>query len=473
MKKMILNIKRAFLFLALMFAFISVSAQALRTGYFLEGDLYRYRLNPALNSVRGHVAIPVLGGIQLNTMGNVGLGNFLYDSPYDNNEMVTFMHSSVDAKEFLGDLDSENIMRLDADFTILSLAFHAMGGFNTIDLSLRSNTGLNIPYGMFEFMKDMGQENYSFSDLGMRTRNFADLSIGHSHKIGKSLTVGARLKVLFGLAYANVNFDNMNIGMGRDKWTISASGKADIALGGQYTISDEPTISGKTVIDGYDDVAVGLHGFGIGTDLGVTYDFSELFLKGLTASLSVTDLGYISWSKTARAAISPDAPYEFNGFSEMGIHSGNDKLTLDEQWEKTSDELEDFFALEDQGEGSVTSGIGAKLNFGLEYKMPFYNKLSAGFLYTHCFDDVYSYNQASLILSISPLKVIDFAVSGTYSDYGTGFGAMANIHCKGFGFFIGTDCFLGKLGKQFVPVENMNASISFGLNIALGRHEEE
>ncbi len=472
MKKMISNIKRAFVLLALICTFISVSAQALRTGYFLEGNLYRYRLNPALNSVRGHVALPVLGGIQLNTMGNVGMGNFLYDSPLNDNELVTFMHSSVDAQEFLGNLEKENIIRLDADFTLLSVAFHAMGGFNTIDLSLRSNTGLNIPYGMFAFMKDMGCENYSFNDLRMRTRNFADLSIGHSHKIGKSLTIGARVKILFGLAYADVNFENMNINMNRNMWTISASGKADVALGGKYTISDEPTISGKNVIDGYDDVAVGLQGFGIGTDLGVTYDFSEVLLKGLSISASVTDLGYISWSKTARAAISPDSPYEFDGFSEMGIHNG-DNNTLDDQWEQTSDELEDFFALEDQGEGSVSSGIGAKLNLGLEYKMPFYNKLSAGVLYTHCFDEVFSYNQTSLMLSISPLKVLDFAVSGTFSDFGTGFGAMANIHCKGFGFFIGTDCFLGKVGKQFIPVENMNANISFGLNIALGRHEEK
>lgn len=473
MKKMIFNIKRAFVLLALMFAFITVSAQALRTGYFLEGDLYRYRLNPALNSVRGHVAIPIYGGIQLNTMGNVGMGNFLYDSPLNNDELVTFMHSSVDAQDFLGDLDSDNVIRLDADFTILSFAFHAFGGFNTFDLTLRSNTGLNIPYGMFEFMKDMSHDNYSFSDLRMRTRNFADLSIGHSHKIGKSLTIGARMKFLFGLAYGDVNFDNMNISMNGDKWSIAASGEANVAIGGAFTYSDEPTISGKTTVDGYDDIAFGLHGFGLGADLGVTYDFSEVLLKGLSVSASLTDLGYISWSKAARAAVSPDAPYEFDGFSEMSIHSGNENPTLDDQWEQTSDELEDFFALEDQGEGSVSSGIGAKLNFGVEYKMPFYNKLSAGFLYTHCFDDVFSYNQASLMLSISPAKVLDFAVSGTYSEFGFGYGAMANIHCKGFGFFIGTDCFLGKVGKQFVPLENMNASISFGLNVALGRHEEK
>ena len=84
-----------------MLVFVAVafgaSAQALRTGYFMDGNVYRYRLNPALQSTRNHVAIPVMGGIQVNTMGNVGVGSFLYDSPTNSDELVTFMHSSVSA----------------------------------------------------------------------------------------------------------------------------------------------------------------------------------------------------------------------------------------------------------------------------------------------------------------------------------------------------------------------------------------
>ena len=73
------------------------------------------------------------------------------------------------------------------------------------------------------------------------------------------------------------------------------------------------------------------------------------------------------------------------------------------------------------------------------------------------------------MVSVSPLKVLDFAVSGTYTDFGAGFGAMANLHCTGFSFFVGTDCFIGKVGKQYIPLENMNASVSFGVNIAFGK----
>lgn len=448
-----------------------VGAQALRTGYFMEGNIYRHRLNPALSSTRNHASLPLLGGIQVTTMGNVGLGNFLYDSPFNGDELVTFMHESVDAQEFLGDLEDENIMRMDLDFTLLSVAFKAFGGYNTIDLTLRSNTGMNVPYGMFAFMKEMGNKNYSFGDLKMQTRNFADFSLGHSRKINEQLTVGGRVKFLFGLGYADVNFDNMNVYTSGERWEVSAKGEANIALGGAFKHSREKSTQDRMVVDGYEDIAAGLHGFGMGIDLGATYDLSEVLADGLVVSASVTDLGFISWSKAAKGEVNPEDKFVFDGFDNMGIHSGNNS-TLDDQWEVLRDDLEDFFALEDKGEGGVTTGIGAKFNLAAQYKMPFYKKLSAGVLYTHCFDDVFSYDQASLMVNLSPNNVLDFAVSGTMSTYGAGFGAMANIHCPGFSFFIGSDCFLSKVNKQFVPLENMNSSVSFGINVAFGNNKK-
>ena len=475
MKGISLNIGRTF-FVAMFFVLATgVSAQSLRTGFLMDAGTYRFRLNPAYQNKAGHVAIPMLGNVSVNMFGNVGVGNFIYDSPVNSDELVTFMHSSVDANEFLGDLESENVMRADFDFTVASVAFKAFGGFNTIDVSLRSNMGISAPYDLFRFMKQAGNDSYSFDDTKMISRNFVDVSIGHSRKIGENLTVGARAKFLFGLAYANVEFDNMSIVTSDSRWEIAAKGEAEIACGGNWEYSDEKTISGKTVVDGYDDASAGMNGFGIGVDLGDTYDFSDI---GLTVSASVTDLGYISWSNAARAGISPEDRYVFEGFknsekfNDMAIHrpaDGSQSATLDDQWSGLRDDLEDFFALEDKGEGSVSSGIGAKLNLAADYTLPFYKKMSAGVIYTHCFDDVYSYNLASLVLNYTPNSVFDFAVSGSVSDFGAGFGAMANVHFPGFNFFVGTDCFLNKVNKQYLPIEDMNANVSFGVNILLGK----
>lgn len=468
MKRLDIRFRRLFLAVALLLLCASANAQVLRTGYFIDGNVMRYRLNPALMSTRGHASIPVLGNFNIDATGNVGMGTFLYDSPLNSDKLVTFMHPSISADKFLGNLESDNKVAVNIDMTLLSTSFYAWGGFNSVDLTLRSSTGVSLPYDMLRFMKVMGNGEYNFSDVNVRTRNFADLSLGHSRRINGSLTLGARVKFLFGLGYADASFDNMSIKANADRWEIMAKGDADIALGGKFGHSNEKSVNGKTVIDGYDDISVGLNGFGAGVDLGAVYEFKGV-LDGLTLSASVNDLGFISWSKAAHASISPDAPYVFDGFDNMAIHGNNN--TLDDQWEVMRDDLEDFFALEDQGERNVTESIGAKVNLGAEYEMPFYRRLSVGLLYTGCFDGPYTYNQGMLAVNVSPLDVLDFALSGRVGTYGAGFGAMANVHCKGFSFFIGTDCFMGKVGKQFIPLENMNANVSFGVNIAFGKEK--
>ena len=454
---------------ALFFAVaVAVAQPTLRTGYFLQGNPYRYRLNPALMNDQNYLAMPVLGNIHVNTAGNVGLSSFVYDAP-NGRDLVTFMHPSVSADDFLGDLDDNNNIRANFDFTLLSFGFFGFGGYNTFDVGLHSRMGVNLPYDMFKFMKVMGSGDYSFSDINVNTKNYVDLALGHSHKITDELTIGARVKFLFGIAYAEMMFDRMEVSMNGNRWMINAMGSANIAMGGHYTFSDEKTASGKSRIDGYDDVAIGMNGFGMGIDLGATYDLSDVLTDGLSVSAALNDIGYLKWKKVAKAAISPENPYAFDGFNNIAIHDDTPGTNIEDQFDALKDDLEDFFTLEDNGEGSEKCGLGATLNLGAEYKMPFYKKLSAGVLYTHCFDDMYSYDQLSLMLNVSPLKSFNLALSATTSTYGAGFGAMANIHLTGCNLFVGTDCFLSKVGKQFIPLENMNSSVSLGVNIPFGR----
>ena len=128
-----------------------VSAQALNSGYFLDGYLFKHQLNPALESDKAYFSIPVLGNINIGTRGNIGLGNFLY--PTANGGLTTFMNSSISAEEFLNGLSTNNKLAMNLDMSILSAGFRAWGGFNTIDIGLRSHTSVKIPKDMLELMK--------------------------------------------------------------------------------------------------------------------------------------------------------------------------------------------------------------------------------------------------------------------------------------------------------------------------------
>lgn len=458
--------------IALLLSLFSVGAsaqQTLRTGYFLKGNPYRYRLNPSFGAEQNYIALPVLGNLNIATTGNVGLADFVYDAP-NGSDLVTFMHPSVDTDDFLGGLDDENRMFADIDVTLLSAGFGAFGGYNTIDIGVHSRTGINLPYDMFKFMKDMGGTEYTISDMNMTTSNYVDIALGHSRKITKDLRVGARLKFLFGLGYADVVFDRMDVVMNNKQWVINAKGSANIALGGAYTHNAERMVNGKPAVDGYDDISVGLNGFGAAIDLGVTYDLSNVLTEGLVVSASVNDLGFMNWNNVAKAGISHDAPFVFDGFKNIAMHDDVPGANIEDQFEDLRDDLEEFFSLEDRGEGSHSNMLSATLNVGVEYEMPFYRKLSVGALYTSRFDKIYPLHQFSLMANVAPVKWLDMAVSGTASNMGFGFGAMANVHLTGFNLFVGTDCFVGDVGKQFIPLDNMNASVSFGINIPFGRN---
>ena len=103
---------------------LTVSAQALHSGYFLEGYSYRHQLNPAFAGERNYISIPALGNINIGTQGNIGVGTFLFPQ---NDQLTTFMHSSISGEEFLSGLKDNNRINANINLTLLSAGFHAWG----------------------------------------------------------------------------------------------------------------------------------------------------------------------------------------------------------------------------------------------------------------------------------------------------------------------------------------------------------
>lgn len=447
----------AFLLLA---TSVVANAQAARTGYFLKGNTYRYRLNPALMNDQHYFAFPFLGEIDVRTTGRLGLSDFIYDSP-DGTSLVTFMHPSINADDFLAGIKENNNFSLKYDMTLLSTGFFAFGGYNTLDIGLHSHSALNVPYDMFKFMKTLGGGVYNLGGMNLSTRNYIDISIGHSHSFNNGLTIGARFKFLLGAAYANLMIEKMDVELSGERWMIDAKGALSAAYGGNFTYDE------NGMLNGFGNIVPGMNGWGLGLDLGFTYDLSDVLTKGLIVSASVTDLGNMKWRNVSKAGFAPE-PYSFNGFENIGTSAGQGE-SVEEQMDAMGQDLQDMFVLADQGVGSVSEELASTLHIGIEYKMPFYDRLSVGLLYTNCFDEVYPYHQLSLMANLSPLKWLSVAVSGTASTLGMDFGAMLNLHCTGFNIFVATDCFITKYNKQYIPLDDVNANVSVGFNIPFGK----
>lgn len=460
---------------SLLLSATSVSAQEmLNSGYFVEGYNYRHQLNPSFESAhKSYISFPFLGNLNVGLSSNVGVSNFIYKTP--DGGLTTFLNSTVDANEFLDGLKNNNRLNVETNIGIFSKGFHKFGGFNTIDLSLKTNINTAMPYDLFAFMKQGmtgSHSEYHFEDFSMSSQSYLELALGHSRDINEKWRVGGKLKFLIGLAHADMKVDQMDLVLSEDKWSVQGSGEMNMAVKGLKIPSKgevnpdcDPKKANEIELDEMDFDTPGLSGFGMAIDLGATYQFRE----DLQFSAALLDLGFISWSNNTKGRLNGE-PWEFNGFQDIPYDSkdenGNRKPnSIEEQIDNLSDQLEDCFSFQKESEnGKVTRMLGATLNLGALYTLPYYENLKFGFLSSTRIQGKYSWSEGRFSANVAPVKWFDASVNYAVSSFGSSFGWLINFHPKGFNLFVGSDHQFFKITPQFVPVNRANANLAMGIN---------
>lgn len=445
-------------------AAIPASAQELRTSYFMETSNFRHQMNPAL--LDAPYVSALLGNINVGLTGNLGAKNFIYEtSNVPGYKYTTFMNPTISADEFLGDLKDKNRTDIYLNYNLMSVGFKAFGGVNLVELNLRSNTNVSLPYEIFEFMKTAGaREHYDLSDIGIRSQNYVELALGHSRSINDRWRVGAKLKFLVGAAYADFSTEGLTADLTQDYWRIQGKAALKAAILKSTLTHEDPSKNspdGRPRVDGLSDVESGLPGFGMALDLGATYKVMD----DLTLSVGLTDLGFISWKSTQHASSSGD--YTFDGFDDIYVGGEDNGNKLDDQFDRIGDDLEEMFAIYDDGEKSVSQALAATLNIGAEYTLPVYRKLRFGFLYTSRIHGKYSWHEGMLSANIRPVKWFEASVNTSFTSTGCSVGGALSLKARHFNFFLATDRFLGKLGKQGVPLNSTNGNVALGMTFPL------
>lgn len=450
----------------------TVAQETLRSAYFLEGSTYRHKLNPALAPDRAYFSFPVLGNVNINTSSNIGLSDFIY--PTADGGLTTFMNSSVSNSEFMDNLKDRNRMNLDLNLNLLSVGFRAFKGYNTIDLSLHAGAKMNIPRDFFAFAKEgMSSANtvYEFDDLGMSMNAWVDLALGHTHRINDDWVVGGKVKLLFGAGKADIKINHMRMTMAEDKWAIEGDGEMNAAVAGLKLPTKaengktEPGSADADEID-WDDMDVdggGLGGFGLAFDLGATYKVYE----DLEVSAAILDLGFISWKDNIQGKMGME-PWTFDGFHDVAVDEDNGK-ELEDQLEDLGDQLEECVNFQKvKSSGSRTTALAATLNLGAQYTLPYYRNLKFGFLSSTKINGPYSWSEGRFSANVTPVKCFGASINYCISSFGSSLGWMLNLNRRGFSMFVGSDHQFFKVTPQYIPVNDLNLNISFGVNFTLG-----
>ena len=148
----------------------------------------------------------------------------------------------------------------------------------------------DLPYSLFEFIK-LGKEG-QIRNFGTSTDSYLEAAFSYSFPLmDDRLYIGIRGKFLAGLARAQVTYDRFDISLREDRWAVLTQGTLDLTAAGAKVETDPDSETFE--IGDLDFKPTKPAGYGFALDLGATYDI----LPNLQASLAVTDLGFISWSK--------------------------------------------------------------------------------------------------------------------------------------------------------------------------------
>ncbi len=375
---------KKFLFTILVSMLAAASALAqqsmLRSAYFLSGYNGRGDLNPAFSAERNYFSLPSLGGTALSVQSNMGVSTFLY--PLDG-QLTTFMNSNVSPDDFLSKLKNNNRLGLNVGMSVFSLGIWGRKSFFTFGIRQRVNAGLNVPYSLFDFMKNAGKSQYyDISDIAVNADAYMEYSFGWSRQFADKINVGARVKFLMGEGRAEARIDKMHIQMTEDRWSVTSSGTLTAACG----LLDVKT-KGETgaeidspedvdLLDEFDfkevngsNIGSVIGGYGAAIDLGAELEL----IPGLRLSLAVNDLGGILWNSVTEAKTRKDS-WSFEGFDDISFDEGEGKEnSLSEQFKALGDDFQDLAKFyRTAKDASKFKMLTMTLNFGAEYVMPFY-----------------------------------------------------------------------------------------------------
>ncbi|WP_417015652.1 DUF5723 family protein [Alistipes sp.] len=441
--------KKTYLLLASLLLTTALAAQN-PTAYFMEGSTMRSQFNPAFAPLRGYINIPVLGGTDLSLNGNIALDNILFPR---NGRLVTLLDSSVSSAEALGTLKKNNLLGIDTRINILGFGKFTKNhkNFWSFDVALRLNEDTNLPLSLFEFLK-RGQEG-SIANFGVSTESYLEAGFNYSFPLlNDRLYIGVRGKFLAGLARASVHYDQFDVSLQQDRWAVATRGTMDITADGT-TVSPNPE-TGTFEVNDLNFKPRKPAGYGFAVDLGATYDI----LPNLQASLAVTDLGFINWSKKSTVSGVSTQQTEFTGVT---IPDNGSDPTPDFDLEMLK-----FNQVESQ---NLSRMLRASINAGVEYEV-WRHRVGIGLLYTARFWEYTTMHNLTGSVNFHPVRW--FTLTGSYSflhNRGSAVGLGLNL-CPGWiNFFLATDLLVTRHTPQWVPVSQSAANVTLGIGIPLGR----
>jgi hypothetical protein len=200
---------------------------------------------------------------------------------------------------------------------------------------------------------------------------------------------------------------------------------------------------------------------GLGVDLGATYQFNDR----ISASASVTDIGYIRWRANTLKLVShnPGEEVVYNG---MTIHDFIDLFNdFDDFGQEITDSIADLVEIDSVYDVKYTTGLPARFNVCGTYSFKEAGSVSLvlnGISYNHHFSTALGISYSYTFKRLFGVAVSYNLYNHQYTNVGLGF----NINAGPIQFYAVSDNVPGLI---FWKATN-NSSVQFGINVLLNGH---
>lgn len=432
-----------------------LQAQVYQQGFFLKDYRPIYRINPALFPDSDFI-----GGFELtrDRVQNYGASNFLF--PRDG-EVVTGLHESVPADQFLGNLPDvigQNVM---IGLNLFSYGIARGDGYHTFEVNVHIPSTQSAPRSVFDLLKrGTVMDEYDLSRFGVKGQAYVELAYGYGRRLNDVVSIGGRVKLIAAMWGASYRFNRFDVEKTDSGYDIST--QADLDLPSRfYKINTAPD-QDFNLTDIKSNYLFPLPtGGGAAVDLGVAVTPNEY----LTLSASILDLGGIAWHY-GNATVA-NGYVHVDGLGTMS-YSDMNKAGLTDKAKEIGKQF--LTALRPRLRYHRTSweALPFTANLGVRYTLPCCEQLRVGAIANYTNYQYTPYWEARLGVDYDPFPWLDVTGSFGRGKYGFmyGFGIAAKF--SRFQLYFGYEnSTCGSLKNSSTPIDPAHKSWSVGLSYDL------
>jgi hypothetical protein len=336
-------------------------------------------LNPALRPSNSfYLGLPAITGINLNLNNNfIGFSDvFMKGGSADS--VITILHPDNNIDDFIKKIKNVEYFAPDVNIQLFGLGFSAGKELYVFfDIIDRVEAKVSFPGDLLK-LGLQGNEQFlgtkiDLTGLGIGAKYYREYGLGFSKKFTNKLRIGAKAKLLSGIASLSVKNNALSLTV-NDDYSHSISADMSVNISGPVDVTLKPDNSiDEFLVNDIDDVPVFLlktSNMGLGIDIGAVYEISNKLL----VSASIIDFGYIKW-KTDVTNLNVKSDFVFSGFNIEDVVDGT--KTLDELATEMVDSLKNSFKISET-HNAFTTFLPTAINVGASYNLT--KSISVGFL---------------------------------------------------------------------------------------------